>query len=283
VKHGAYWFWDWLAGQLLAASLTIFFFSLGIGYMVDDEVVVQATVTAAKQADKGGLGEGYHALWKAVDDAKTRALEPFPEAWHEPLKQWHRSAALGILLAGLALLFWRAPTRAHALQEMGWGIAAPGVLTAFATLILEWQAMKGLRATVMGDRSARTLLSEGREAAVDAFHALWPALLAGALLLAAGIALERRWRRKRRDGRGTLAFAHVSSHFLIVGGAIPWLHFVVAVALGAATKGSSVGASTAPFVSSPVIYGACVGIFSLGASLWVLARAEVKRIEASER
>ncbi len=282
VKHGAYKFWDWLAGQLIACSMTIFLFSLGIGYMVDDERVEEATVVAASQAGSQQIAKDYHAFWKAIDDAKKAALEPFPEAWHEPLKSWSHSAALGVLGCGLLLLVWRAPSRAHAAQQVGWGIGAPGVLAAFATLVLEWRAMKGIHATLAGERSAATLWSEGCDAAVENGRVLWPALAVGGLALVVGILCERRWRRgggTRRDGARLLPL-HVISHGLMVGGTVPLVHYLAAIVLGAFTKGSSTGASMAPFTASPLLYASCCALFAFGAALWFLARAEVKKIEA---
>jgi hypothetical protein len=282
VKHGAYKFWDWLAGQLIAASMTIFLFSLGIGYMVDDERVEEATVVATAQAGSKLIARDYHALWKAVDDAKKAALKPFPEEWHEPLKAWSHSAAMGVLVLGLGLLVWRAPSRAHAAQQIGWGIAAPGAFAAFATLVLEWRAMKGIKATLEGERSVSTLWSEGVDAAVENGRVLWPALAVGGAALVLGFLCERRWRKgggTRQDG-ARLRPLHVISHGLMVGGAVPLLHYFAAIVLGAFTKGSSTGASMAPFTASPLLYAACCALFAFGAALWFLARAEVKKIEA---
>lgn len=285
VKTGAYKFWDWLAGQLIAAAITIFLFSLGIGYMQDDERIEEATVVAAKQAGTKDLAEGYDAFWKQIDGAKKATLKPFPKEWHEPLKSWSMPAAACVLAGGLALLVLRAPSRAHAAMEVGWGIAQPGILAAFATLVLEWRAMKGIKATLAGERSAGALFDEGKGAAIEGLHVLWPALLAGAVALALGIACEKRWRKGRgvRQDGARLAPLHVVSHFLIVLGAIPWLHYVTAIVLDAVTDGSSTGASMAPFTSSPAIYAGSSALFSFGIVLWFLARREVKKIEAREK
>ncbi|HZV02256.1 MAG TPA: hypothetical protein VFF73_36445 [Planctomycetota bacterium] len=281
VRHGASWFQDWLAGQAIATALVIFFFSLGIGYAQDDEVIEKATVVSLKQAGSKSLAEGYHEFWKATDDFKKSLLTPFPEEWHEPLKAWSLRAAGLILVGAVLFLLFRAPSRAHAVREIGWGIAAPGLLTALATIILEWRAMKGIRATVLGERTVRSLWEEGRDAAQDCFSVLWPALAVAAGLVALGVFLERRHNKYEHERR--LSVEHVISHFLLIAGSAVIVHFVTAIVLGAVTENASTGASMAPFARSPAIYSSCIGLFALGATLWFLARAEVKKIEAREK
>ena len=58
---------------------------------------------------------------------------------------------------------------------------------------------------------------------------------------------------------------------------------LLAIVLGSLTVGASTGASMAPFARNPGVYAACIALFSFGAALWFLARAEVKLFEARER
>jgi len=278
VRHGAYKFWDWVAGQLIACSIMIFLFSLGIGYIQDDERIEEATVVAAKQAGQKEIAEGYHQFWKAIDDAKKSVLERFPEEWHEPLKKWSLPAAAGVLALGVLVLLWRAPSRAHAFREVGWGIWCPGLLAALATLVLEWRAMKAIEATLSGKRDAETLWHEGLNEAIEAAHVVWPALVAGALLLVSGWKLEKRWKKGPKKAK-PLSFRHVFAHFLIIAGGVPWVHYLAAIVMGALTEGSSSGASVAPYTTSPTVYAACTALFAFGASLWFIARSEAKRLE----
>lgn len=284
VRHGAYKFWDFVAGHLMAAAITIFLLSLGVGYIQDEERIELATVTAAEHAGSPELAEGYHAFWKVLHDSKQTVLGTFPEGWHEPLKRWSVPAAAAVFGAACIVLLLRAPSRAHALKELGWGIAAPGLLGALATLVLEWRAMKGIKATLAGERTASTLWSEGTDAALEGVHVLWPVLLGGLALMVVGFVCERRWRRKRGGDKGSkLSALHVISHFLIIAGAVPWSHFLTAVVLDAFTNGASTGASMAPFTANPLVYVACSALFAFGAALYVLARGEVKRLEAEEK
>jgi hypothetical protein len=277
VRHGAYKFWDWLAGQLIACSIMIFLFSLGIGYIQDDERIEEATVVAAKQAGQKEIANGYHQLWKQVDDAKKSCLERFPEEWHEPLKKWSLPAAGAILAAGVLVLLWRAPSRAHALREVGWGIWCPGLLGALATIVLEWRAMKAIKATFAGDRTASTLWTEGSGAGVEAGTILWPVLAGGVVLLLLGWRLEKRWEKQK--GKSKLVLKHVFAHFLMIAGAVPWFHFLAAIVMGALSEGSSTGASVAPYTTNRGVYLACTALFAFGAALWFLARSEAKRLE----
>jgi hypothetical protein len=274
VKHGAYKTWDFLAGHLIACSILIFLFSLGIDYAQDEERIVHATVTAAEHAGSTELADGSKALAARL-----------PETWQQPLQRWSLPAAAAIFGAACLVLLLRAPSRAHALKELGWGIAFPGFLGALATLILEWRAMKWIKATLSGERSASTLWSEGTDAAIACSMVLWPALVGGFFLLLVGVLCERRWRHGhgvRKDG-SRLSTLHVISHFLIVVGLVPWIHFLTAIVLDAFTKGASTGASMAPFTANPLVYVSGAALFAFGASLYWLARGEVKRLEAAER
>ncbi len=285
VKHGAYKTWDFVAGHLMACAITIFILSLGVGYVQDEERIAEATVVAAKQAGSPEIAEGYHAFWKAIHEEKQAIASRLPDGWEHPLRKWSVPAATAIFGVACLVLLLRAPSRAHALKELGWGIAFPGLLGALATLILEWRAMKGIKATLSGEHSASTLWEEGLRAATEGLHVLWPVLLGGLFLFVLGIFCERRWRRGqgvRKDG-SRLATLHVISHFLIVGGFVPWCHYGTAIVLDAFTNGASTGASMAPYTSNPLVYVACVALFSFGASLYWLARAEVKRLEAAEK
>ena len=285
VKHGAYKTWDFVAGHLMACAITVFLLSLGVGYIQDEERIAEATVVAARQAGSPEIAEGYHSFWKSMHDAQLSIQSHFPEGWEHPLRKWSVPAACAIFGAACVVLLLRAPSRAHALKELGWGIAFPGLLGALATLILEWRAMKGIKATLAGERSASTLWAEGSDAAGETFRVLWPVLLGGFFLLVLGVLCERRWRRGhgvRKDG-SRLSALHVISHFLIIGGLVPWTHFVTAIVLDAFTQGASTGASMAPYTTNPLVYIACSGLFAFGASLYWLARAEVKRLEAAEK
>lgn len=278
-RHGASWLYDFLASQLVGLGLTVLLVALGIGYKPDDSRVDKAAVTAARQAGSSSIADGYAAFAKEVDSLKETALGVCPEG----LRDWvsHISlVAAGLALAvgaGLALL--RAPSRAHVLRDIGWGIAMPGVLGVLVTAVLEWRAMKGIKATLTGDRAVATLWHEGKAAAGEALPALALPLLAGTWLLIVGVALQRKWRRMHG---GELAVRHVVAHFLIVAGLVPWVHLVGTILIEAFTAGDTTGAMLAPWVDQRGAYMACVALFSFGAALFFAARREILRIEAEE-
>jgi hypothetical protein len=276
-KHGAFWLSGFLGGKLIGAALTVFLLALGIGYQADDDRLDEAAVAAAKQAGGGEIADGYRAYAKALNDAKASALEVVPEGFRENLDRYSLVIAGVGLGLGVVLVFVHAPSRADIAKEIGWGIAGPGVAAAAATVVLEWRALKGLKATLEGRRALHTLVEEGAGAGIQGLKVLWLPLLVGALATALGASLERHHRACNKE-RG-LDLEHIVSHFLIVIGLVPWIHLAIAVLLDAFTEGSSTGASLAPWVRGPHIYAGCAALFAFGAALYVLGRADAKRLE----
>jgi hypothetical protein len=278
-KHGASWLYDFIASQLVGVALTVLFVALGVGYKADDSRVNKAAVLAATQAGSTDIADGYAAFAREVNAVKEWALDEVPEAWREEVSRLSIVFATLALVGGCTLALVRAPSRAHVLRDLGWGIALPGIIAAAATAVLEWRAMKGIRATLSGDRTARTLWTEGSAAAWEAFPALGPALGVGAILLFLGISLHRRWQRAHDE---PFTARHVVSHFFVIAGVVPWIHVLAVVVFGALTKGSSTGTSLAPWVHNRPAYLACVGLFSFGAALFLASWREVRRLDRAE-
>jgi hypothetical protein len=278
-KHGASWLYDFIASQLIGVALTMFCVVIGVGgYKPDDSRVDQAAVVAVRQAGSSEIAEGYGAFAREVERLKDWSFNLCPEVLREHLSKISIGVATAALVGGCLLMFARAPSRAHALRDLGGGIAFPGVFAVLATAVLEWRAMKGIRATLTGDRSASVLVSEGRSAAVEAFRVLAVPLVVGVVLFAIALVLHRRWKREHGDA---FTARHVASHFLGIAGLVPWIHLVGTILLEAFTEGASTGAVLAPWADNRTAYTIAVSLFSFGAALFVAARKEVKRIEAA--
>jgi hypothetical protein len=273
------WLYDQALEAMLGAALTVVLIAGGIGYEVDDDRLDQAAIVASKQAGASEMRASYEAFVSAKRDFAHRVKDSVPEVVVKDVRAWSLGIAGGLLVSCVVLALLRAPSRAHIFKALGWGMLSPGLIAALVTIVLEWRALRGVRATLSGELSLDVLLGEATTAARDAGGALWPALVGGVVFFSIGVWLHRRW----RDDHGVeLAPRHVASHFFIVLGAVPWIHYGVAIVLDALTIGNSTGASVAPWSQSPGDYLTCAALFSLGAAFWVLARHEIRRLELEE-
>jgi hypothetical protein len=279
-KHGASWLYDFAASQLVGVGLTVLLFAVGLGgYKADDSVVNKAAVVAAKQAGSNEIADGYAAFAREIEKVKAWSLDLVPETWRDELSRASVIAAIAAILGGCGLALARAPSRAHMLRDLGSGIAMPGIATVLATAVLEWRAMKGIRATLAGGRSAATFAHEAQDAAREAFPALAVPLTVGAVLVVAGWLLHKRWQLEHTK---VLTPRHVLSHFLAIAGVVPWAHLLATIVIEAFTEGATTGVMLAPWVHNRATYIASIALFSFGGALFFAARREVLEIEARE-
>lgn len=281
-RRGAARLLDKVASHLVAVGITVLMISAGVRYVADVDKVEEATVTIADSAGEGEVGRGYASLKHQATELKRAGARLLPDEWRETARPFSLGLGVGALLFGTVVSLARAPSRAHAVRDLGWALAAPGAVAAIVLVVLEWRAIRAIKSALAGERDSETLAMGALRALREGGTALAPALATGALLIAASFALRGVGKRAKPAPASALAARSVCARFLLVLGLVPVVHFAAVVAFGALTGGRAVAPGVEPF-EAPAAYAMCAAVFAAGVALWWGGKIDAATAEAGAK
>jgi hypothetical protein len=181
-----------LANKLLAIGLMLVCLACGIDYFNNDDRVHGAVKSVAIDAGADQVAEAVDSVDKSVDDMKENALEKLPAPIRDNLPIGAFLVGAVSLGAGFRLKVVAAgKEQGRVLRDVGWAVAAPGIVGVLVFAVTTWRKASVLRNTTRtffaGDKSWSTLADLGAHYAPWAWEHAGGVLVIGLVCVAAAL------------------------------------------------------------------------------------------------